>query len=220
MRISELTLFCNDISAQQAWYMAHGWDVQEPCVITIGQSRLRFVASDQPYRYHYAIAVPANSIHAVLRWWLATCQTPQHTPYGTIHAFDEWHADALYFRDAADNVVEFIAQRDVNQPTPPTFVHTQMLGICEIGIASSDVLALADWCHTSLQLTSYYSTSPTFYPVGDVHGRFIIVDHMRTWYPDTGVIAGSTPCHITMQTAQHASRCIRFTTPDTLPHRT
>lgn len=220
MQLSKLTLYCNDIDAQRAWYAAHGWDVQEPCVITIGQSQLQFVASDQSYVYHYAIAVPANSIHVVQRWWLATCHTPHHAPYGTIHAFDEWQADAVYFRDAVGNIVEFIAQRDPVAPTPTSFNLSDTLGICEIGIASSAVLSLADWCHTSLHLSAFYATSPSFYPVGDTHGRIIIVDRNRIWYPDTGVMADCTPCQITVQTAHHAAVQLTFTTPDMLPHRT
>ena len=217
MHITELTLYCANIAAQYDWYAAHGWDVHADG-ISIGQSQLRLVASDHHYRYHYAIAVPANSISAVQRWWQATCQTPQYAPYGTIHAFDEWHADALYFRDAADNIVEFIAIRDPQAPTPTIFTMQHMLGICEIGIASSDVHALAAWCKQTLQLSDYYSHSPSFYPVGDDCGRLIIAERTRMWYPDTGVPADQTPCAVTLQTPQCASVLLTFTTPDALPH--
>lgn len=219
MHITELTLYCADIAAQHTWYAAHGWNVHTDGIL-IGRSLLRFVASDHPYRYHYAIAVPANSIRAVQRWWLATCHTPQHAPYGTIHAFDEWQADAVYFRDAVGNIVEFIAKRDPQAPTPTTFTPQHMLGICEIGIASSDVLTLATWCKHTLQLTDYYSHGPTFYPIGDDHGRLIIAERTRVWYPDTGSAADITPCYVTLQTPQYASVQITFTTPDALPHRT
>jgi hypothetical protein len=218
MHIDELTLYCQDVSAQAAWYRRHGWRVEAPCQIRVGTSILRFIAAPHPYRYHYAIAVPANSLIAVQRWWQTICAQTPSAPYGTIHGFDSWHADALYFQDAAGNIGEFIAQRDSAVGVPATFTLDDVRNICEIGIASSAASTLADFFAQTYHLCTYGDTSPAFYPVGDVDGRFIVVHPDRTWYPDTGVHAHQTPCHITMHTPQHLAVRLTFTTPDALPH--
>ena len=66
----------------------------------------------------------------------------------------------------------------------------------------------------------YGSANATFCPMGDVYGRLIVVDAQRSWYPDHGVLAAQTPCHISMRSTLPHTVQLTFTTPQELPHRT
>ncbi len=216
MHIHHLTLYCDNPDQQQSWYAQRGWHIDNTGAIHIGHTNMRFAASTTPYRYHYAIATPVNSIHAVQRWCDVHVDLITGATHGPIYAFDEWNADAVYFRDAAGNIGEFIARRDANQATPTTFTLADCLGICEIGVASTHVPSLVQHLKSNYGLQSYFSHNETFHPIGGDDGLFIVVEHTREWYPDTGVSAGHTPMRVQLHTPR-GPIALAFDEPQHLP---
>ncbi len=218
MHIHHLTLYCDNPDQQQRWYAQRGWHIDNTGAIVIGHTSMRFVASDKPYRYHYAIAAPVNSIRAVQRWCEHHVDLITSPTHDAVYAFDEWNADALYFRDTAGNIGEFIARRDRQQATPANFTLADCIGICEIGVAATHVPSLVQHLKSHYGLQSYFSHNDTFYPIGGDDGLFIVVDSTREWYPDTGVIAGHTPMQVHLQTPD-GQVSLRFDEPQHLPQR-
>lgn len=217
MHIHTLTLQCHDIPAQQDWYRQRGWHVDSAGTVHIGHSRLRFSAANQAYRYHYAIAAPINSIAAVERWCRTHVDIIESPHHDAVYAFDEWNADAIYFRDAVGNIGEFIARRDPASPTPQHFQLADCLGICEIGVAAEHVPTMVAHLQQHYGLRSYFSYNDTFHPIGGDDGLFIVVDTTREWFPDTGVIAAHTPIHVELEIAEQPVS-LTFTEPHQLPY--
>lgn len=203
MRLQQISIACHDVATQTAWFARHGWPVIDQQV-HIGHSTLSFVPTTTAHAYHYAMAVPTNSIAAAVRW----CDTHQipliagdgHAP---IYQFDEWGMQAIYFFDGAGNVAEFIGAYDAAQPIPDTFAISQIQGISEIGVVSADVAHDAHTLKQQYALDSFFSYNATFHPVGDADGRVIIVEPAREWYPQTGVFSALAPLTLTFDVHGH-----------------
>ncbi len=203
MRLQQITIACHDVATQTAWFAQHGWSATHQQV-HIGHSTLAFEPSTTTHVYHYAMAVPTNSVAAAVRW-CATHQIPLiagdgHAP---IYQFDEWGMQAIYFFDGAGNVAEFIGAYDASQPQIERFDIAMIVGISEIGVVSADVPRDAHDLQQHYKLDSFFSYNATFHPVGDADGRVIIVEPAREWYPQTGVVSTIAPVALTFDAHGH-----------------
>lgn len=58
--------------------------------------------------------------------------------------FPDWNAKSVYFYDAEENILEFIARHNLDEPTnDATFTSNHIKRISEIGIAVSDTEGFA-----------------------------------------------------------------------------
>ena len=55
-----------------------------------------------------------------------------------------WNSHSVYFKDAAGNVLEFIARRDLKNSVEGEFNSSHILNVSEIGLPSEDVIGLAN----------------------------------------------------------------------------
>lgn len=107
--------------------------------------------------------------------------------------FGNWNAHSLYFKDAAGNILEFIARHDLQNASD----QFEILSISEIGLATQDVLAQVKTFQEKTGLLPYKDEcSETFTAVGDADGLFITVKQGRIWYPNTGVPAQLLPVRV------------------------
>ena len=53
-----------------------------------------------------------------------------------------WNSDSVYFKDAAGNVLEFIARHNLKNAVEEEFDSSQILNVSEIGLPSEDVVEL------------------------------------------------------------------------------
>ena len=103
---------------------------------------------------------------------------------------ESWNSNSLYFKDAAGNILEFIARHDQANATQTAFDHTQILQVSEIGLPSKNVISFAKDLCTQLEIPIYrQEPSETFTPIGDEDGLFILPVEGRIWYPNTGAPA-------------------------------
>lgn len=147
--------------------------------------------------HHFAVTIPSNKFTEAKRW------LQQRTVLlGTLEA-DEfecsptWNARSLYFAGPDRSVLELITRRDLDNATPGPFSSDDLLCISEVGVASSDVLALAAFLEKAATAPSYGAgPGSSFSPVGDTDGLLILVSPGRAWFPTTDRLAATSPISV------------------------
>jgi catechol-2,3-dioxygenase len=167
-----------------------------------GASRLTFMqttsVSLEPF-YHFAFNIPENQLNEAKAW--LESRVPLLAIKGTRQTtieFKAWNAHAIYFHDPAGNIVEFIARHDLPNASPRSFSVDQLLNVSEIGLVTRNVPALSKKLRESLNLSVYKQATPTFAPVGNEHGLFILAKAGRPWFPERTQTAETCPVNITM----------------------
>lgn len=164
--------------------------------------------------YHFAFNVPVNRL-AKARAYLEEQGIPILADANgkTMFNFDFWNAHALYFRDPAGNIAEFIARQELPasiQNSNVSFAPAdEVISIGEIGLPVEDPLTLAAYLRESTSIATYRESNPNFVPLGDANGLFIIVSEGRVWYPDTGIAAQSLPVAVTVVNSLGAHSVVR-----------
>jgi catechol-2,3-dioxygenase len=148
--------------------------------------------------YHFAFNIPENQFHTSKEW--LSKRTPLLFDKSGKDEFpsEGWNSHSLYFKDAAGNVLEFIARHNLNDAVDTPFDSRQILQVSEIGLPSEDVVGLANELCARLNL-SVFKQEPNerFTPVGDDNGLFILPIQGRIWMPDSGVPAKLLPIKVT-----------------------
>lgn len=154
-----------------------------------------------PSVYHFAFGIPPGTITAA-EAWLSRRLPLIHSPEGQRRfRFEVWKSDAVYFKDPAGNIAEFIAREA--PAAVPAFSPESILSVCEIGIIVPDVPASADDAERSLDARAgwrrYGTPSSDFTAVGDDDGLLIFVAPGRTWYPEDVTPALPAPTTVTIR---------------------
>jgi len=114
---------------------------------------------------------------------------------------ENWNSDSVYFKDAAGNVLEFIARHRLKKVVDGDFDGEQILNISEIGLPSENVIGFVNELCASLNLSVFkQQPNETFTPVGDDNGLFILPIKNRIWIPNSGVPAKLLPVKVTGDT--------------------
>lgn len=161
-------------------------------IIHAGRTELIFKQADVDWagQYHFCFNVPENQF-AESKKWIST-KTPLLQDENGKDEFqsESWNSNSLYFKDAAGNILEFIARHDQQNAVDSAFNSTHILQVSEIGLPSKDVISFAKDLCAQLGVSAYrQEPSETFTPIGDEEGLFILPVENRIWYPNTGVPA-------------------------------
>ena len=98
--------------------------------IRIGETTLRFAASEGEPFYHFALLVPGDRFDAALTWARARVEL-----LGDVFESDDWHSRAVYFHDPAGNILELIAHRGLTEyGRSGAFAAEELVGFSELGI--------------------------------------------------------------------------------------
>ncbi|MCU0493138.1 MAG: hypothetical protein MUD01_16255 [Chloroflexaceae bacterium] len=215
MHILELCLRAADLAALDQFYagtlgLPSVRHERSGLAFQVGRSQLMFV-QDESFRgrYHVAFDVPNNQLDQARAWLETRVPLLQARNGSTIFHTDDWNADQFYFLDPAGNILELIARHTANTTANTPFSSKSLLAITEIGLATSDVPTTVAWFQAALGLDPYRSHSSTFTPVGSETGLFIIVQHEREWFPNTGVQAVPLPVEVVLE----GERLGEFTVP-------
>ena len=200
MKIDYLELATRDLNVQRDFYA----NVLElPVELSGGQLRVQAgtttlafgkASPDFDGGYHFAFNIPANQLLAA-KAWIAE-RVPLLRDVNGKDDFDStnWNSHSVYFKDAAGNVLEFIARRDLENPVEGGFNSGHILNVSEIGLPSDDVIGLANELCTTLGLSVFrQQPNENFTPVGDDDGLFILPVKNRIWIPNSGVPAKLLP---------------------------
>lgn len=203
MKITCLELPARDLQAQKEYY-SHvvGLPVNLSTAkleVQVGMTELIFTqsASDFDGAYHFAFNIPENQFRAA-KEWIASRQSLLRDVEGKDEFESKtWNSHSVYFKDAAGNVLEFIARHAMQNAVDENFDERQILNISEIGLPSEDVIGWANELCTKLSLSAYMQEpNENFTPVGDENGLFILPLKDRIWMPNSGMPARLLPVKV------------------------
>ena len=190
MIIRELTLLSTDLPATLEFYSRKlGLPIlrnsDNKVSFQVGTSVLTFEQTqDSAPRYHFAFSVPAGSIGEAMEWSQGRLELIQ-SEESPIFRFDNWAAQAIYFFDNNQNIVELISRDALNSPAEHPFSVNSLLGINEIGLVFDSPLQGAGDLMRQTGL-DYFSKGPVteeFVALGDESGLFVISNPRRNWFP-------------------------------------
>jgi hypothetical protein len=195
MNITRLELLSADLRAQRDFY-AGVLDLPvrlDPPVLEVkaGQSDLLFTESPAfDGAYHFAFNIPENQFDAAKKWISSRVPLLRDENGQDEFKSENWNSHSVYFKDAAGNVLEFIARHDLNNAVNGEFDSRQILKVSEIGLPSEDVVGLANEICKRLDVFVFrQEPNETFTPVGDDDGLLILPIKDRIWIPNSGVPA-------------------------------
>jgi hypothetical protein len=206
MNITWLELQTRDLQAQREYY-ANVLELPaelsaDQLIVQAGSTLMRFTQAPADFdgAYHFAFNIPENQFRAA-KAWIASRLPLLHDDKGN-DEFDSssWNATSLYFRDAAGNILEFIARHALKNAVDEGFNSSHILNVSEIGLPSEDVIGFADHLCAQLDLSVFrQEPDKNFTPVGDDDGLLILPVVDRIWYPNTGVPAKLLPVWVEME---------------------
>lgn len=165
-------------------------------VIRAGATELVFTQADenQHVQYHFAFNIPENQFETAKKWIAMRADLLADEEGNTTIDFGNWNAHSLYFKDAAGNILEFIARHDLKNAREEFGI----LSVSEIGLATEYVPLLVKSLQEKTGLLPYNKdeSAESFTAVGNADGLFILVKQGRIWYPDSGVPAQLLPVRV------------------------
>lgn len=207
MNILELTIYTKNSFNQIDFYAnTIGLELIEKtknqAIFKIGQSKLKIIQSNQSQPYHFAINIPCNQETEALTWLKKRVNVLRENQ-NEIQDFSFWNAKAIYFYDIDNNIVEFIARKNLNNESHEQFSVNSLLSISEIGMPVSDIKATFDTVKTITNMKRFDGEFERFCAIGDENGLFICINkRVKTWFP-TGDKAHSSTFEITLNEHGH-----------------
>lgn len=189
MHFKEIDLYTQDIEKQYDFYASQlGLTCSElsgnSFIVTIGDTIIRFNNKADCTPYHFAINIPYLSVDDALVW-VKQRVTVLKDGDSEIQLFDNWHAEAIYFYDADNNIVELIGREKTDYVYSGVFDTSCLKAVSEIGVATDDIAPLFETLNTRVDLKIYDGNVNRFCAIGDEYGLFICIDfnEKKSWYP-------------------------------------
>jgi hypothetical protein len=202
MNITYLELMTKDLQVQRDYYsniLELPASISEnKLVVKAGKTDLAFIESPGfDGAYHFAFNIPANQFGAAKEWIASRVSLLRDVEGKDEFASETWNSHSVYFKDAAGNVLEFIARHNLNDRAEGEFNSAQILNVSEIGLPSEDVIGLANELCKQLGLSVFHQQpNGNFTPIGDDDGLFILPIKDRIWIPNSGVPARLLPVKV------------------------
>lgn len=204
MNITSLELPTMDLKVQRDFYANI---LELPVKLTTsglevkaGKTDILFTQAEPDFEgaYHFAFNIPENQFRASKEWISSRVPLLCDESDKDEFASESWNSHSVYFKDAAGNVLEFIARHNLKDAVNGAFDSRQILQVSEIGLPSEDVVGFASELCSRLGLSVFkQEPSETFTPVGDDQGLLILPARDRIWKPDSGVPAKLLPVKVT-----------------------
>ena len=151
--------------------------------VRAGYSTLEFHLQNDATPYHIAFHIPAYGEELALRWLKDRTSILQDEGKEIVD-FPNWNARSVYFHDAGKNILEFISRRHCFPAETDAFTTEAIVGISEIGLATSDVRKVFDFLNSNFQLQKFTGDHEVFCATGDDEGLFIVIDkNKKDWFP-------------------------------------
>jgi hypothetical protein len=105
--------------------------------VGVGGAELAFAPADGDPFHHVALLVPGDRFAAAHAWLGERVPILPSQDGGTVFDFSFWDAEACYFHDPAQNIVELIAHRGLaERGTTGPFAAAELAGISEVGVVT------------------------------------------------------------------------------------
>jgi hypothetical protein len=151
-----------------------------------GETTLCFQAGEGEPFYHFALLVPGDRFDAALAWAEERVEILSDAEGTRIfRTKDAWDSSAIYFHDAADNIVELIAHRSLERNgRTGAFDPAELVGLSELGIVGDRRLLLDRLHALGLELFRGTVDEPDRLGfVGETGRCFILSPPGRGWLP-------------------------------------
>lgn len=219
MKITKLQLYTDQLQDLKIFYvMVLGFDLYDETenafTIKAGSSLLTFQWTDLTNKaspsYHFAFNIPKNQIEEAQRWLYSRSVPLLQNENEGIVDFPNWNAQALYFLDPANNIVELIARHDLENTSQAAFIAQSITSISEIGLPVPEIAPFYEQVRESFgfPVYSHIGNTTSFCPTGDPEGLLIIVPLERPWFP-TEFINGIYPATVTMTGNEPKELCFQ-----------
>jgi catechol-2,3-dioxygenase len=188
MKINRLILYTTQLDEQTTFYKdVLGFKLVEKTAdhssFKIGHSILSFYYRESSTPYHFAFNIPSNQITEALQWLKQRVEILMDERI-EIHNFDDWNAQAIYFYDKDQNIVEFIARKNLKIESYTTFRPESVLCISEIGVPVNNMERTLHHLNLVKKLPVYSGDMERFCAAGDENGLFIIINkEKKKWFP-------------------------------------
>lgn len=188
MKIKEVILFTKNIQKQKQFYKTvlefeQVEDSLEKISFKAGSSILTFQYKEDFKSSHLAFNIPSNAIYDALIWLrkrteVLDCEGEK------IADFVSWKAKAIYFYDADNNIMEFIARERIYKESDFAFTSRTILSISEMAIATSNIEDIYNSISKIKLIPIFDGDFTRFCALGNDEGLFILVDkNKKKWYP-------------------------------------
>ena len=188
MKIKEVILFTNNIQKQRQFYKTvlefeQIEDSSERISFKAGKSILTFQYKEGVKPSHLAFNIPSNAINDALIWLrkrteVLDCEGEK------IADFSNWKAKAIYFYDADNNIMEFIARERIDKESDFAFTPRTILSISEMAIATDNIEAIYNTINNLKSIPIFDGDFTRFCALGNDEGLFILIDkNKKKWYP-------------------------------------
>lgn len=198
MKINRLILYTAQLEEQTNFYKdVLGFKLTEKTAdhssFKVGSSILSFYFRESSTPYHFAFNIPSNQINEALAWLKKRVEILKDEDKGNeIQNFDFWNAKAVYFYDKDQNIVEFIARKNLAIESNTPFRAESLLCISEIGVAVNNIERTYHHLNQVKKLPIYSGDLDVFCAAGDENGLFIIVNkEKKKWFPTDDVAHSS-----------------------------
>jgi catechol-2,3-dioxygenase len=188
MQIKKLKIYTANLAAQSQFYaeilgLEKLGSTKKTVSFKMGKSVLEFESAPISTPYHYAINIPSNQEMEALKW-LKDRVGILKDGSNEIHDFVAWNAKAMYFYDPDQNIVEFIARKNLDNNSETAFDQNALLEISEIGLPTDDIEKEFNLLNKNLGLEIYSGDFDRFCAIGDENGLFICVNKkIKDWFP-------------------------------------
>src|SRR5438552_5474144 len=135
VKISELNLLRDDLSAQRRFYVdvLHLPGVMSGDTLSLqaGSSKLTFrqTSGGPSGVYHFAFNIPENRFEEAKAWTSRRVPLIRSGAGEDSFHFETWNAHSFYFRDPANNILEFIARHNLENGSDRPFDEQSLLCI-------------------------------------------------------------------------------------------
>ena len=194
MRIKEIHLLTPRLEAIKTFYSQQlGLEIiretQNSITFLSGSNSITFTKTDQKtYPYHFAFNIPSGSVRECYAFFhdkldfIPNVEDENLQP--PVYDFSGWKAEALYFFDPDQNILEFIARNPIEQKLEGTFGFKDVLYISEMGIVNDGCFDYAKGIKEKYGLDDFIRSKgrDDFYAMGDDEGLLILVKNDRIWY--------------------------------------
>ena len=189
MKIKEIIIFTKSIEKQKQFYQ----DVLEFELILDSEEKISFKTgvSILSFQYdkkavnasHFAFNIPSNQEQEALLWLQKRVQI---LPDGDnlISNFPSWNAKAIYFYDVDNNIVEFIARKNLDIKSRISFSSKSILSISEIGVVTTNIETVYKSINSIRNIPIFSGNFTRFCALGNDEGLFILINKtLKKWYP-------------------------------------
>lgn len=188
MNFEKISIYSANLMAQKAFYTESlGFQLVDEKInsftLKIGKTALQFIEKQGATNYHYAFNIPSHQGAEALDWLKDRVEILDWKGVDLVDFLD-WNAEAMYFYDKDDNIVEFIARKNLNIPRVAKFDASQVVEISEMGAPTENVQGVYDRLKQFFSIEKYSGNLSRFAAMGDERGLFIVIDHReKKWIP-------------------------------------